>query len=151
MINSKYSNLNVLSNDHIAKLQDMNNEYAVNQVNAMLNTSGNRAQKRRLEKTLRKVERVQAKCEESARKRADKELAVRVDNDFLYLVSAVGLTLYEDYRWREDPDQDHGQITSFYERLTKRIEKYANDGLSTEDIIKLLEDKTGVQLVSNNK
>lgn len=151
MTNNKYTNLNVLSNNRISELQDMNNETAVNQVLAMINTSSNRAQKKELTKILRKVETIQSKCEKSAKDRADKELEIRADNDFMYIFAVVGLTLMEDYRWKEDPEQEHGQITSFYERLTKRIANYAEQGMSTKDIIDLLYEKSGVQLVSNNK
>lgn len=144
---NKYQSLNVLNNRNTF-IQDLENPDSVSQVMAMLSVSGNRAQRKKLEKTLRKVETVHAKCEEYARKRADKELNIRVDSNFMYLFACVGLTLNEDYHWKEDPDQEHGQITSFFERLTKKIEKYAEDGLSTEDIINLLEERTGVSLQS---
>lgn len=146
----KYNSLNVLSNNQRSILNKVDSEQAIAEVSAMINCAGNRAQKRRLEKNLRKVEKIQAKCEEYTRAKANREIDIRSDENFMYVFAAVGLTLIEDYRWKEDPDQDHGQITSFYERLTKRMEKYATQGLSTNDMIDLLDEKCGVRLVNSN-
>lgn len=149
MTGNKYQSLNVLAKrPNIINMEDYD---PVLEVEAMLNASGNRAQRKKLQKTLNKTEKILAKCEKSAKAKADKELDIRADANFMYVFACVGLTLNEDYHWKEDPDQDHGQITSFFERLTKKMEKYSDQGLSTEDIIKLLDEKTGVQLVSTFK
>jgi len=151
MINNKYTSLNVLSNEQMEKLKNLSNtrEDSINQIAAMINTSSNRAQKRKIEKTLRKVEKIQAKCENVVNKKNEKKLAVEMDKSFMYIMGVVGLTLMEDYRWKEDPDQDHGQITAFFERVTKRMSKYADSGYSTQDILIKLEEMSGIQLVSS--
>ena len=145
----KYNSLNVLSNGQRSILNKMDSEQAVAEVSAMLNCAGNRAQKRRLEKNLRKIEKIQAKCEEYTRVKANREIDIRSDENFMYVFATVGLTLIEDYHWKEDPDQDHGQITSFYERLTKKMEKYAMNGYSTDDLVALLDEKCGVRLINS--
>lgn len=139
-----YKNLNVLNQRSF--LDDLD---SVDQVAAMINNgTSNRSQRRKLEKTLNKVQRIQAKCESVAREKANKQLELRADQNFMYVFGCVGLTLNEDYHWTESPDQDHGQITSFFDRLTKKMEKYAGEGYSTEDILTLLEDRTGIALIS---
>ena len=148
MANNKYQSLNVLNTKRFANLQ---NRDAIAEVASMINASGNRSQRRKLEKTLNKTERILAKCEQSAKEKADKALEIRADENFMYIFACIGLVLNEDYRWKEDPDQDHGQITSFFERLTKKMEKYSEQGLSTEDIINLLDERTGISLVSTAK
>lgn len=146
---SKYQSLNVLNRSKFDSL-DMDRD-AIAEVASMINASGSRSQRRRLEKTLNKTQKILTKCEKSARDKADKELEVRADANFMYVFACVGLTLYEDYHWKEDPDQDHGQLTSFFERLTKKMEKYSGQGMSTDDLIKLLDDRTGIELVSTTK
>lgn len=148
-MNNKYQSLNVLSNS--ARRFDIENRDAVAEVASMLNASGNRSQRRKLEKTLNKTEKILAKCEQSAREKANKALEIRADANFMYIFACVGLVLNEDYYWKEDPDQDHGQITSFFERLTKKMEKYSEQGYSTEDIINLLDERTGISLISTQK
>ena len=148
MASNKYQSLNVLNNRSL--LNSMDND-AIAEVASMINASGSRSQRRRLEKTLNKTERILAKCEQSARDRADKQLDIRADSNFMYIFACVGLTLNEDYHWKEDPDQDHGQLTSFFERLTKKMEKYSEMGMSTDDIIKLLDERTGIELIPTAK
>jgi len=146
----EYTRLNVLNQRSF--LDDLNNKDSVAQVASMINASSkNRSQRRKLEKTLNKVEKIQAKCAQYAKDKADKELEIRADESFMYVFACVGLTLNEDYHWTEDPDQDHGQLTSFFERVTKKMEKYTSQDMGTQDLIDLLDERTGIQLIATRK
>lgn len=146
---NKYQTLNVLNRP---KLDPFNTDRdAIAEVASMINASGNRSQRKRLERTLNKTQRILDKCEKASKEKANKELDVMVDSNFMYIFACVGLTLNEDYHWKEDPNQEHGQITSLFERVTKRMEDYLDKGMNTDDIIELLNEKTGVQLVNKNK
>ena len=63
----------------------------------------------------------------------------------------MALTMIEQYHWKESEDDEHGQVSSLIERVDKTIRKYAEQGLETEDIADLLEEKTGIRLVADNK
>ena len=144
----KYDSVNVLNNKSF--LDHLEDKDAIAEISAMINgAGGNRSQRRKLEKTLSKVEKIQAKCETSARERADKEMALRYDRNIMYAYACIGLVLNEDYHWKEDSDQEHGQITSFLERLANKMMKYTEMDYSTEDVLNLLYDRTGVRLVSD--
>lgn len=145
----KYSNLNVLDMSQLSDWQDQN---AVEQVTAMINkASKNRSTRRKIEKSLGKTASIFEHCEKRANERATKELNMKVDQDLIWICAAVGLTLYEDYHWKEDQDNEHGQITSFLERLTKRMYSYtAEEGRtprSAEDLAKELFEKTGIMIM----
>ena len=49
--------------------------------------------------------------------------------------------------WRED--DTHDQISSLLERVDKKINKYAKMGYTTEDIVKLVEEKTEIVLMAD--
>ena len=149
MLNNKYQSFNVLNTD--LRKFEVNNTDTIAEIAAMINASGNRAKRRKLEKIVGRTEKIMSKCEQSATERAYKALDVRARDDFMYIFACIGLVLNEDYHWKEDPEQEHGQITSFFERLTKKMDKYYEQGLSTKEIIDLLDEKTGVCLVSKQE
>lgn len=131
---------NVLSSDNLSQQQIIDN------VATMINNAGyNRAQRRRLEKALCQTNKLSQKCQEKISKNVYKEYCEAVDENFLHFFSVVALTLAEDYYWRED--DTHDQISSMLERVSKKIDKYSAQGFTTQDLVKLVEEKTGLVLV----
>ena len=141
----KYDSLNVLAKRDF--LEDLENKDAVNQVSAMVNRSGNRSSRRKIEKALNKTANIHAHCDKKATERANKQLADKAELDMVWMFATCGICLYKDYRWREDPTQEHGQLTSFFERLTKTMNHYNEMGYTVEDVAREFEDMTGICLV----
>lgn len=135
---------NVLSNQTKKETDE------IDEIANMINNSGaNRAQRRRLEKTLAKTTKLSQKAMDKLSEKAYKEYTEITDKDFVHFNAVLGMVMYEDYHWTEDENQEHGQITSLMERIQKKMRKYLNNGWTTEDIVKELEDKTGICLVSD--
>ena len=116
----------------------------------MINASGqNRSQRRRLEKSLGRVENIMEHTQKHLDRSAYAEYQKAVDKNFIHFFAILGLTMIEDYNWRESPDNDHGQITSLFQRVDKKIKKYSEMGYTTEDLVKLLDEQTGIVLVAD--
>lgn len=145
----KYQSLNVLSQKMSS---DITSDDAVQQVANMINASGvNRSQRKRLERSLRKTSNIMSHVQERVDKTAFKEYQKAVDMNYTHFFACMALTMLEDYNWKENPDNEHGQISSLMERVNKKINKYASMGYSTEDICDLVEEKTGIRLVPDSK
>ena len=141
----KYTNLNVL-NDR--RFDDYMSDDAITTVANMINTSGaNRKQRKAIAKSLNKVETIMNHCQKRVNYKAYEEYQKAVDSNFLHFFACLGLTMLEDYHWKETEDNDHGQITSLFQRVGKKIDKYAEMGYKTEDIVNLLDEKTGIYLM----
>ncbi len=138
-----YAPLNVLSNKNFAP------PGSVEAVDAMIQSRGNRSQRREALKALRKSENIRAWTEKEAQKAMRREINERADDDLIWLVATVADTLYEDYHWKESPENDHGQITAFLERFVKRMNRYAEEGYSTKQLVDIIEQKMGIELVPN--
>ena len=152
-----YANLRIL-NQPKNVLNDITSDDAVAQVARMIDNSGaNRKERRRLERDLGKVENIvahtQARVDKSAYKEYEKQVEEKnkefqkcLDSNFLHFMSCLAMTMYEDYRWRED--KQHDQISSLLERVINTMEKYARRGYSTEAIVKMVDEKLDIQLVA---
>ena len=135
--------VNVLSNNAREK------EDTINQLASIIKSSGcNRSQRRRFEKALKKTENITAQVQKNVNTKAYKEYQDAVDRDYVHFFACLGLTMMESYHWQESEDNDHGQITSLFERVNKTIQKYSDMGYSTEDIVNLLDERTGIRLVT---
>ena len=135
--------LNVFSNSY----RQENDQ--IQEVANMINNSGmSRSQRRRLEKTLSKTNKLSQKAMDKLENKAYKKYREIVDVDFVHFNAILGLVMYEDYHWKEEATQEHGQITSLMERIQKKMLKYQDMGYTTEDVAKELEDKTGIMLVT---
>lgn len=145
----KYQNLNVLSQK---KPSEVMSDDAIQTVANMISASGvNRSQRKRLERSLRKTSNIMNHVQQRVDKNAYEEYKKAVDKNYVHFFSCLALTMMEDYGWKESPDNDHGQISSLMERVNKKIEKYANMGYSTENLIDLVEEKTGIRLVPDSE
>ena len=138
----KYQSLNVLNQRRF--VDELN---AVDQVTAMIGASGNRSSRRRVEKALSKTANITKHANKKATEKANKELANKAELDMVWLYAMTGLTLFNDYHWKEDPSQEHGQLTSFFDRLTKTMNHYNEMGYSVEDCAREFEELTGICLV----
>lgn len=131
---------------NVLSSENRSHQDTLDQVAAMINNSGmNRGQRRRLEKALAKTEKLTEKAQRKLDYNAYKTYQAAVDKNFLHFFAILSLVMGEDYRWKEDESSD--QITSLLERVGKKLEKYANKGYTTEDLVKIVEDKYGIVLL----
>lgn len=142
----KYQSLNVLNRSFLADLEPRD---AVNEVTAMINQSGNRSTRRRVERALNKTQNIAKHANKKATERANKELQRKTDSNYVHFFAILALTMYEDYRWKESEENEHGQITSLMERVNKKILKYAD--YSTDEIVKIVDDTMGILLVTDEQ
>ena len=148
--NFKYQSLNVLNHNNKSN-NFITNDEAINKLSSMVNATGSRSNRRKMERAINKSVKLQKAAEARANQKAFSKVAERVDDDFMYLFGIIGITMYEDYHWKETEENEHGQITSLYERLTKKMEKYTDMNYSTDDVLNYLEELTGIKLVSSFK
>ena len=142
-----YQSLNVLNQRSF--LDDLRDVNAVNEVTAMVSASGNRSTRRRVEKALNKTQNISKHAHKKANERANKELQRKTDLNYVHFFAILALTMYEDYRWKESEENEHGQITSLMERVNKKILKYAD--YSTDEIVKIVDEKMGILLVTDEQ
>lgn len=134
--------LNVLSSTYREKLSP------VDEVAQMLTAPGvSRTERKQILRALNKTTRLTEKAQKRLDQSAYEKYRDITDLDFVHFNAILGLVLYEDYHWKEDENQEHGQITSMMERIQKKMRKYQKLGYSTHDIVKELDDKTGILLV----
>ena len=139
----KYQSLNVLSQK---KPSEYMSDDAIQDVANMINASGeNRSQRRRLERSLRKVENITAHAQKHLDDSAYKEYQKRLDTNYIYFFSCLALTMADKYKWNED--ETHDQISSIIESVDKTISKYANLGYTAEKLADLVDDKFNIRLL----
>lgn len=139
-----YNNLNVFDQNRIPREISAD---AIDQVAAMINGSGkNRAQRRRLEKSLGKMETVLEHSQKYLDRSAYKHYQDAVDTNFLHFFATLAMVMKQDYKWRED--ETHDQISSLLERVGKKLDKFADMGYSTEDIVKMVDDELDITLTA---
>lgn len=139
-----YASLNVLN-------KPFGTEATVNSVNAMVNSYGSRSQRRDVMKTMHSRENIRKEFEAEYRRKLQESIGDRSDDDLIWLLCTVADVLYEDYHWKETPDNDHGQISSFMEKFVKRMNNYAAKGYSTRYMVEYIEKKTGIMLVPDKR
>lgn len=141
----KFDEMNIFEKANLAK--DLNMD-SIDKVAAMINTkTTNRGQRRRLEKSLKRVDKIYKHVQDRVDRSAYEQYQKAVDKNFLHFYAILALTMKEDYMWRED--DTHDQISSLLERVDKKINKYAKMGYTTEDIVKLVEEKTEIVLMAD--
>ena len=133
---------NVLSN---ASRDSMS---TVDQVSQMLSAPGvSKSERKQIRRALNKTRQLTSKAQARLDQSAYEKYRDITDMEFVHFNAVLALTMYHDYRWTEDDSQEHGQITSLMERIQKRMRKYQEAGKTTKDIVKELEEKTGIVLV----
>lgn len=137
--------LNVLNQKTIKDY--MSDDCIQDVANLLKAKGGNRSQRRRLEKSLSRVETVIAHAQKKVDDSAYREYQKAVDQNYVHFFACLGLTMIEDYHWKETENDEHGQLSSLFQRVDKKIKKYADLGYTTEDIVDHLDEITGIRLV----
>jgi ribosomal protein S17E len=141
--------LNVLSNQ---SRDNVSLDQQIDEIANIINSkSTNRAQRRRIEKSIAKTARLSEKTIKKIENSAYEKYRDITDSDYVHFNAVLAMVMYEDYHWKETDEHDHGQITSLMERVQKKIRKYQDMDYSTEDIVKEVYKKTGILLVPDNK
>lgn len=138
----KYQSVSVLSQRSF--LDDLQERNAVNEVVAMINSTGNRSTRRRVEKALNKTQNITKHANKKATERANKELSNKAEEDLVWLYSMAGLTLFKEYAWTNDGE--HGQIETFFDKMTSLMNQYNDAGYTVYDCADELEELTGISL-----
>ncbi len=142
--------LNVLANS--PKSDDFMSDKAISELASMINAAGrNRAERKRLQRTLRKTENIRKAVQQNVDMSAYREFSKIVDQNFTHFFACLGILMHDKYHWQETEDHEHGQIVSLFERLNKLIDKYADMNYSTQDICDELYEKTGIQLMMDEE
>ena len=128
-----------------SQLNDMDDSEIVNMVASQVAKAGNRAERRKILKALNKTKTIENYTTKLVNERSQGEIQEKVDMNFGYIMSAVGIVLHEKYHWKNDGE--HGQISSFIERVSKELQTMGESGMSAEDAINKLEEVTGIELV----
>ena len=141
----QYQSLNVLSQK---KRSDFMSDDAISEVANMINASGeNRNQRRRLERSLRKIENIHNHVQKHLDRSSYKEYQTRLDENYVHFFCCLALTMGEKYKWKED--ETHDQISSILESVDKTISKYANQNYSTDDLVELVDELYDIRLVAD--
>lgn len=142
---TNYNDLNIFEKANFAR--DLNMD-TVDQVAAMINAkTTNRSQRRRLEKSLKRVNTIYSHVQNRVDRSAYTQYQKAVDENFLHFYSILALTMKEDYHWRED--ETHDQISSLLEKVDNKINKYAEKGYNTKDLVKLLDETCDIKLIAD--
>lgn len=143
---TNYNDLNVFEKANLAKNLNMD---TIDQVAAMINSKAtNRSQRRRLEKSLKRVNTIYNHVQNRVDRSAYNQYQKAVDENFLHFYSILALTMKEDYHWRED--ETHDQISSLLERVDNKIKKYAKKGYDTKNLVNLVEENCDIKLIPDN-
>lgn len=142
---TNYNDLNIFEKANLAK--DLNMD-SIDKVATMINTkTTNRGQRRRLEKSLKRIDKIYKHVQDKVDRSAYEQYQKAVDNNFLHFFAILALTMKEDYMWRED--ETHDQISSLLERVDKKINKYAKRGYTTKDLVKLVDETCDIKLIAD--
>ena len=141
-----YTNLNVINNKN-NRLIDNFSDDTIDQIANMVKATGkNRSQRRRLEKSLGKMQTILEHSQKHLDKSAYKEYQAAVDLNFTQFFSILAITMVQDYHWKED--ESHDQVSSLLERVNHKIDKYNIDGrFDTEAALRDCEELTGLILM----
>ena len=137
---NKYCNLNVLN-----QRKDFMSNDAIQEVANMINTSGgNRSQRKRLERALRKTENIQKHAQDHLDKRAYKEFQECLDSNMTRFFSVLGIVLKTQYGFEESEEKE--EISHMFELLNTYLVEYQE--LSTDEVAKISYETTGIQLIA---
>ena len=123
---------------------------SIQDVANMIKASGaNRAQRKRLERSLRKTQNIMNHVQGRVNLDAYKQYEKAVEQNYLHFFAILALTCGEDYKWQENETKD--QISSMLERVDKKIKKMASLGYTTEQLLDLVDEKYEIRLVPEVK
>lgn len=137
---SKFTRLNILNQNRDYMQDDVVQEIA-NMINA---SGGNRAQRKRLERALRKTENIQKHAQDYLNRRAYKEFQQCLDSNMTRFFSVLGIVLKTQYGFEESEDKE--DITHMFDLLNTYLVEYQE--LSTDEVAKICYETTGIQLIA---
>lgn len=132
--------LNVLNQN-----KDFMSEDAISQVANMINASGaNRSQRRRLEKDLGKIENIMAHTQKRVDRSAFVQYQQACDENMRTFFAILGIVMSKNYSWKNEEGDE--QIEELFDIINAYLVEYQDS--SVDDICKICEEVTGIQLVS---
>lgn len=137
---SKFTRLNILNQNRDYMQDDVVQEIA-NMINA---SGGNRAQRKRLERALRKTENIQKHAQDHLNRRAYKEFQQCLDSNMTRFFSVLGIVLKTQYGFEESEDKE--EISHMFDLLNTYLEEYQE--LSTDEVAKICYETIGIELIA---
>ena len=113
---------------------------SVSEVAAMINNSGrNRAQRKKLEKALRKTENIMAHAQKKVDRSAYKEYSAAVEKDMCRFFAILGIIGKKNWNWTDQELEDNYDLFNAY------LVEYKD--YDTDEVAKICEEVTGVTLI----
>lgn len=138
----KYGSLNVLAEK---KIKDYMSDDTIQDVANLINASGaNRAQRKRLERALRKTENIMEHTQKQVNRNAYKEYQECLDSNMTRFFSVLGIVLKSQYGFEESEEKE--EISHMFDLLNTYLEEYRE--LSTDDVAKICYETTGLELIA---
>lgn len=137
----KYQNLNVLS-----QKKDYMSDDCIQEVANMINShSGtNRAQRKRLERALNKVENIYSQAQKRVDRSAFKSYMQASDENMRTFFAILGIVMVKNYGWKNEDGCE--QVEELYDILNSYLDEYQE--YTVDEVCKICESVTGVQLIS---
>lgn len=137
-----YGSLNVLANK---KIKDFMSDDAIQDASSLINASGaNRAQRKRLERALRKTENIMEYTQKHVNQKAFKEYQYSLDEMMVRFFSVLGIVLKNQYNFEESEEKE--DISHMFDMLNTYLEEYRE--LSTSDVARICFETTGLELIA---
>ena len=137
---NKYCNLNVLN-----QRKDYMSDDAITQVANMINALGaNRAQRKKLARDLGKVENIMSHTQNRVNKKAFTQYQEACNENMRTFFAILGIVMAKNYGWKNEEGNE--QIEELFDILNAYLVEY--QGTSVDNICKICEEVTGIQLVS---
>ena len=139
----KYQSLNVLNQK---KRNDYMSDDCIQEVANMINShSGtNRAQRKRLERALNKVENIYRQTQKRVDRSAFKSYMQASDENMRTFFAILGIVMVKNYGWKNEDGCE--QVEELYDILNSYLDEYQE--YTVDEVCKICESVTGVQLIS---
>ena len=136
-----YKNFNIMNYQEV----DITSNDAINKVAAMINNSGkNRAQRRRLEKSMGRMETILSRTQKYVDRSAFKQYQAGLDENMRRFFSVLGIVVKEKYGFKES--EDDNEISTLFDYVNQYLEKYQD--LTTDEVSELCQEITDITLIS---
>lgn len=118
----------------------------IQEVANMINShSGtNRAQRKRLERALNKVENIYSQAQKRVDRSAFKSYMQASDENMRTFFAILGIVMVKNYGWKNEDGCE--QVEELYDILNSYLDEYQE--YTVDEVCKICESVTGVQLIS---
>lgn len=111
----------------------------------MINNSGkNRAQRRRLEKSLGRMQTVLEHSQKYLDRSALKQYEAAVEDNYRHFFAILGIVLKREYGWEQTDDNE--QIADIFDKLNEYLVKYKD--LTVDEICDICDEETDITLIA---